>query len=747
MKELEPTASSTSMQAPPSGSPSQSPEMWRASCGQGTKTLNGCRLCSQPSWLPKSHCHRGTFYGSSSTHATPRITPTSSLPVGGTASGFSSWWVAARKEIPVVNAGGRACAAESQRHAEPKHSNPFNADVLLPVRAPAGGGRAPPAAVASAAQQGCAQAHGSHACTATQDAAPGGSVPGGSVLWVQLCVRLLMDLWRGALWVEHKELGLGMCSYEGARQCRALLGLCRYGGPKEWASKERVAHASEHSAIFSLSCTFPWGPSVPPHLSMPLHHCTLVCACYGTHDISHVTCEGAQHKCYNLLAQGRHPCPLNGLQSHTAALAQERNAIATICLRKRAIPARDPPRIIVFTGPGAVGRSTLMRRLVEEFSDKFGLTVSTTSRRPREHELRQAIRRASAFFASRTRHTTVSNKVHPQIPAAQMPCVFLRVQVHGVNFYFTNKAAMRAQQAAGEFLELAPVESLYRGRPLPTRRRKQRTSKRGPLSEAGVGPLDGPLVEEDEEDGDEHQGEEEGAEEESEDEETETYLYGTSIANVRNVAATGKLCVMSVEEQGVAQLQANKRIDGLYIYVAPPSLEDLAARMRGRLKEAESTIQLRLEWAKAQIAENGAAGTRVQKRRFAVHCKHPEEAAHSAASSERSTLNCVLRWLLHTWLRHQTPASDSKCSPGTHASFAQASKPGAYDHMVQNTQFPMVYHGIKEAISTLSPIIRNRLRGLPAYVLDYSDLIPPNLVEKPFLKPVIVSGPHTGKPR
>lgn len=37
-----------------------------------------------------------------------------------------------------------------------------------------------------------------------------------------------------------------------------------------------------------------------------------------------------------------------------------------------------------------------------------------------------------------------------------------------------------------------------------------------------------------------------------------------------------------------------------------------------------------------------------------------------------------------------------------------------------------VYHSLKEAISCLSPIIRNRLRGLPAYVLDYSDLIAPN---------------------
>lgn len=56
-----------------------------------------------------------------------------------------------------------------------------------------------------------------------------------------------------------------------------------------------------------------------------------------------------------------------------------------------------------------------------------------------------------------------------------------------------------------------------------------------------------------------------------------------------------------------------------------------------------------------------------------------------------------------------------------------------YFHLPYNVQ---VYYEVKEAISTLSPIIRNRLRGLPAYVLDYSDLIPPNLVEKPWLKPV-----------
>jgi hypothetical protein len=71
----------------------------------------------------------------------------------------------------------------------------------------------------------------------------------------------------------------------------------------------------------------------------------------------------------------------------------------------------------------------------------------------------------------------------------------------------------------------------------------------------------------------------------------------------------------------------------------------------------------------------------------------------------------------------------------------QSAKPGLFDTVVPDESPPDVYHALKEAISGLSPIIRSRLRGLPAYVLDYSDLIPPNLVEKPFLKPVVLAGP------
>ena len=56
-----------------------------------------------------------------------------------------------------------------------------------------------------------------------------------------------------------------------------------------------------------------------------------------------------------------------------------------------------------------------------------------------------------------------------------------------------------------------------------------------------------------------------------------------------------------------------------------------------------------------------------------------------------------------------------------------------------------VFWNIKEAIATLSPIVRNRLHGIPAYILDYADLIISNHVEKPFLKPVLLTGPCTSE--
>lgn len=139
------------------------------------------------------------------------------------------------------------------------------------------------------------------------------------------------------------------------------------------------------------------------------------------------------------------------------------------------------------------------------------------------------------------------------------------------------------------------------------------------------------------------------------------YWYGTSLSTVREVAATGRLCVTKLDLLGARALRADPRIDGLYVYVTTSSPEvgkgrwlsrtcrssqhlgrwgasrrnalfwaglsaGLAAharrsrnrgalylglpawqqvleqRQRARLKEAESTLAKRITWARAQCA-------------------------------------------------------------------------------------------------------------------------------------------------
>lgn len=71
------------------------------------------------------------------------------------------------------------------------------------------------------------------------------------------------------------------------------------------------------------------------------------------------------------------------------------------------------PRPLVLCGPSGSGKSTLLKRLLKEFPDKFGFSVSHTTRSPRPGEK------------------------------------------DGVHYHFTNKADMMAAVERGEFIETA----------------------------------------------------------------------------------------------------------------------------------------------------------------------------------------------------------------------------------------------------------------------------------------------------
>ena len=85
-------------------------------------------------------------------------------------------------------------------------------------------------------------------------------------------------------------------------------------------------------------------------------------------------------------------------------------------------------------------------------------------------------------------------------------------------------------------------------------------------------------------------------------------LYGTSFDGVSSVARAGKICVLDIDMQGVRSVKAADRIDPYYIFVAPPSMEELETRLRARGTETEEALQIRTANAAREVEYGTAPG-------------------------------------------------------------------------------------------------------------------------------------------
>jgi guanylate kinase len=78
-------------------------------------------------------------------------------------------------------------------------------------------------------------------------------------------------------------------------------------------------------------------------------------------------------------------------------------------------------------------------------------------------------------------------------------------------------------------------------------------------------------------------------------------LYGTSIAELDRARSEGKMgVVFDVDYQGARQIKAQLQ-NVLGVFILPPSMDELARRLRGRAMDDEATIQRRFEKAKREI--------------------------------------------------------------------------------------------------------------------------------------------------
>ncbi len=78
--------------------------------------------------------------------------------------------------------------------------------------------------------------------------------------------------------------------------------------------------------------------------------------------------------------------------------------------------------------------------------------------------------------------------------------------------------------------------------------------------------------------------------------------YGTLEAPVQEKLDAGWDVILEIEVQGALAVHA-KRPDAVMIFVAPPSFEELAERLRGRGTESEEVIRVRLETARHEMQQ------------------------------------------------------------------------------------------------------------------------------------------------
>ncbi|MGM0471364.1 MAG: guanylate kinase [Bacillota bacterium] len=164
-----------------------------------------------------------------------------------------------------------------------------------------------------------------------------------------------------------------------------------------------------------------------------------------------------------------------------------------------AVTMYEEGKLIILSGPSAVGKGTVIEALMSEYQD-ISYSVSVTTRCPRPGEK------------------------------------------DGVDYFFVSKDKFKEMIDCDEFIEWAKVHGNY---------------------------------------------------------------YGTPRKYVQNRLANGQDVILEIDTQGANQVKKKCR-QGVFIFLAPPSLEELESRIQKRGADSEQSIELRMENASEEMerAEN-----------------------------------------------------------------------------------------------------------------------------------------------
>jgi guanylate kinase len=78
--------------------------------------------------------------------------------------------------------------------------------------------------------------------------------------------------------------------------------------------------------------------------------------------------------------------------------------------------------------------------------------------------------------------------------------------------------------------------------------------------------------------------------------------YGTPKSSILDPVAAGKCVVADIDSQGARSVR-DMEVDAVFFLIAPPSLEELERRLKGRKTETPENVARRLEAARNELAQ------------------------------------------------------------------------------------------------------------------------------------------------
>ncbi|KAJ3476040.1 hypothetical protein NLG97_g9257 [Lecanicillium saksenae] len=84
--------------------------------------------------------------------------------------------------------------------------------------------------------------------------------------------------------------------------------------------------------------------------------------------------------------------------------------------------------------------------------------------------------------------------------------------------------------------------------------------------------------------------------------------YGTSKATISRQMEKSLVVILEIDIEGVKQMRQKSVIDARFIFIKPPSFEELGTRLQKRSTETEQSIKRRMQQAEAELQQAENAG-------------------------------------------------------------------------------------------------------------------------------------------